>query len=120
MARYIDADKLKLSLLTLQNTLKACDLINGVRWVQALIDALDVTPTADVAEVKHGKWDCIEDFYGDYYRCSVCNGEFILEEGSPEQNDYNYCPACGAKMDRDENAHKYTKTDKVVDPSQNR
>ena len=53
MARYIDADKLKLSLLTLQNTLKACDFINGVGWVQVLIDAVDVTPTASVVEVKH-------------------------------------------------------------------
>ena len=58
---------------------------------------------ADVVEVKHGEWSY--EYSGDKlggtdatydYRCSVCD-EFALEES-------NYCPNCGAKMDRKEKA----------------
>ena len=58
------------------------------------------TPTADMQEVRHGRW--IEsDFcglYGIYYRCSVCDlkDEVPTNEGEPL---YYYCPWCGAKMD---------------------
>jgi rubrerythrin len=49
-------------------------------------------PTADVVEVRHGKW-----YKGDMptyggYKCSVCELNTV---------EYNkpYCPNCGAKMD---------------------
>ena len=88
MSRPIDADELKLSLLTLQNVLKVCGFINGVGWVQVLIDAVDVTQTADVAEVKHGEW--LEN--GANYKCSICgNTESYYSD--------SYCRVCGAKMD---------------------
>ena len=64
-----------------------------------------MTPTADVEEVRHGKWletqeplgwcdvDCIE--------CSVCHESWIIDEDS-SIDDYecmwHYCPNCGAKM----------------------
>lgn len=46
-------------------------------------------PTADVQEVRHGRWkkskeNCCE------YRCSVCEYELCRKT--------NYCPNCGAKM----------------------
>ena len=38
-------------------------------------------------------------FDGDIaYRCSNCNELFWLEEGTPKDNEYNYCPNCGADM----------------------
>ena len=55
MARYIDADQLKLSLLTLQNTLKDGGFINGVGWVQVLIEAVDVARTVDITNMKQGE-----------------------------------------------------------------
>ena len=51
-------------------------------------------------ELKHAEWVEDEDMYGDpIYRCSACSEHFILEEGTPTDNCYFYCPNCGAKMD---------------------
>ena len=54
-------------------------------------------PTADVEEVKHGKW--IAHYNGSFkpiYRCSVCNERLI---GYSDPNKVPYCH-CGAKMDK--------------------
>lgn len=62
-------------------------------------------------ELPHAEWVEDEDMYGDpIYRCSNCSEHFVLEEGTPTDNCYSYCPNCGAKMDeqalkeREENA----------------
>ena len=44
---------------------------------------------------KEGEWI---DLFGHDYKCSVC-GEWYRMDGTPEQEDMNYCPNCGAKMD---------------------
>lgn len=63
---------------------------------------IGLVPTADVVEVKHGRWidDRLCTTLGGTYevqRCSVC-GEHYEEVGY----DWNYCPNCGAKMDERE------------------
>lgn len=58
--------------------------------------------SADVQPVKHGYWEEISDYggWGDtHYRCSVCGEEWYLEDGKPKDNNMNFCPRCGAKMD---------------------
>lgn len=51
-------------------------------------------------ELPHAEWVEDEDMYGDpIYHCSNCNEHFVLEEGTPTDNCYSYCPNCGAKMD---------------------
>lgn len=51
-------------------------------------------------ELSHAEWVEDEDMYGDpIYHCSNCNEHFVLEEGTPTDNCYFYCPSCGAKMD---------------------
>ena len=53
-------------------------------------------PTADVLEVRHGKWDIVE--YGSGWvdgKCSVCGYTDCFDESG----FYIYCPECGAKMD---------------------
>lgn len=62
-------------------------------------DITDRLPTANVQEVRHGKWEqCFEDYRkqieGD--KCSVCN----FEHYGTSIRHYYYCPNCGAKMDR--------------------
>lgn len=54
---------------------------------------------SQVAELKYAEWIEDEDMYGDpIYRCSACNERFVLEEGTPTDNGYSYCPNCGAVM----------------------
>lgn len=51
-------------------------------------------------ELPHAEWVEDEDMYGEpIYRCSNCHERFVLEEGTPADNNYSYCPNCGAKMD---------------------
>lgn len=58
------------------------------------IEALNVHP------VRHGHWETIEGWDGDeLYRCSECGDEFVLIEGTPKDNNYWFCPHCGARMD---------------------
>lgn len=62
-------------------------------FASAVINA----PTADVQEVRHGKW--IKEYlsYGAIrYRCSVCNGMF--SQNMIEFSHKNFCSNCGAKM----------------------
>lgn len=62
-------------------------------WVR-LINA---APTADVAEVRHGRWveECVVDFnkaFCSIFFCSNCGKKYRIPK-------MNYCPSCGAKMD---------------------
>lgn len=58
---------------------------------------------ADYAEVKHGEWIEKEEVYGDvYYTCSNCNNDWTTIDGTPQDNFMNYCPHCGAKMEKGE------------------
>lgn len=51
-------------------------------------------------ELSHAEWVEDEDICNYLiYRCSNCNERFVLEEGTPLDNCYFYCPNCGAKMD---------------------
>ena len=82
-----------------------CDSYHGIRcracWVDDTLDYIDSEPAADVAPVRHGRWEhtdlavhwtakdkCSECGYHSIYRCDLSN--FI------------YCPNCGAKMDLEE------------------
>lgn len=66
------------------------------------IDVIKDIPAADVQPVEHGCWEEVTDYggWGDtHYRCSVCGEEWYLEDGKPKDNNMNFCPRCGAKMD---------------------
>ena len=70
------------------------------------IDALKSTPTADVQEVKHGKWEQQTEPLGwedvDCAVCSVCGESYILNEDMniDDWKEWSrYCPNCGARMD---------------------
>ena len=63
-----------------------------------ILSAIDEIEAADVAEVRHGKWEVVFDgnakLYENMFECSVCKTTHI---GHP--NVGRYCPNCGAKMD---------------------
>ena len=55
-----------------------------------------INTAADVAPVRHGRWVEQEKYtFGVMYGCSICDN-LILDNG----HSWNYCPNCGAKMDK--------------------
>lgn len=95
MARYIDIDETVKTFEKLhgeESTLLNC---YNEDWIVSFLDA---QPTADVQEVRHGKWiNESSNMYGPISgQCSVCE----LFSGTWLRNaPYKYCPHCGAKMD---------------------
>lgn len=66
----------------------------GVSEYQTQLSLLpSVNPT------KTGHWIEKDGFDGDtYYDCSECGESWTTIEGTPWDNEFNYCPNCGAKM----------------------
>ena len=72
----------------------------------SVLDDISAVKAADVQPVKHGYWEEVTDYggWGDtHYRCSVCGEEWYLEDGKPKDNNMNFCPRCGARMDGEQN-----------------
>lgn len=89
MARYIDADKLTDKLEELQFN---APVMTPVMKIFNVIELVEDQPTADVAEVKHGRWITRKSIHNEeFYVCSIC--------GTANDDIWRYCPNCGAKMD---------------------
>ena len=59
----------------------------------SFLDELENIPAADVAEVRHGRWiDGV---------CSECGFDAMYYKGIPAQVYTDYCPSCGARMDKE-------------------
>ena len=54
-----------------------------------------------IGSPEHGEWILNPgDLYNDAtWVCSVCGHEWVLIDGTPQENDMHYCPKCGARMD---------------------
>lgn len=63
-------------------------------------DITDRLPTADVQEVRHGKWRYEDSDIGwTDYKCSTCGN--IISTVAQDEDLYSYCPYCGAKMNKE-------------------
>lgn len=108
MTRYINADKI---LSHLNDEIKACGdcyvysqpvvygTYLGLTYARSVVETAE---TADVQEVRHGRWIDLHDenvLYEQTYKCSACGEWFVIEAGTPKENGYKYCPNCGARMD---------------------
>ena len=74
-------------------------LIRALGYCQCANDVIARIPAADVAEVRHGRWERVSTASGiiSRVRCSVCAGTQPLTfENMP------YCPTCGARMDEED------------------
>ena len=95
MKKYIDADRLKQTISA--NVYPVQDAFNsrdyGMFWTGGIEKAIDEQPTADVLEVKHGRWEDVEHAPNGllYATCSVCGKRQTVEA-------VNYCGNCGADM----------------------
>jgi rubrerythrin len=76
--------------------------------VEMIEDCIDNQPTADVAEVKHGKWiDRYSEKYDNHlFECSECRKKALYDAKGDELGHVKItqvlspvCPWCGAKMD---------------------
>ena len=57
------------------------------------IDLLDSFPAADVALVRHERWEK----HGSKWQCTGCKVLMSID-GTPQENLLYYCPNCGAYM----------------------
>lgn len=55
---------------------------------------------AELAPVKHGRWEEQDYNWSEAWKCSACGEEWCFEHDPTEPTArVNYCPNCGAKMD---------------------
>ncbi len=106
MSRYIDADA---TLNTIKKYLYETALNNVITDRKFAEDCeeiaknrlaiwVDDVPTADVREVVYGEWKLNNLFGFKIYDCSNC--------GIHMETRWNYCPHCGAKMERGEDENR--------------
>ena len=87
-----------------------CNSYHGVRcracWVDDTFGYIESEPAAEVAPVRHARWDDSGRYTfpggGTAVRCTECGCALTVSEY--HLNNWNYCPVCGAKMDGDKDA----------------
>lgn len=103
MPRYIDAEKIEYKTIMFP-------VLDGMlvraKVIENMVERNDIDkiPTADVQEVRYGKW--IEDHGWYSHHCSNCNRstrDYVKEDGDLYDRVFNFCPNCGARMDGDNN-----------------
>ena len=97
MARYIDIESAGIGKANREQFLVP-EFADG--W-NAVLEILEKEPTADVVEVKHGEWK-VKEFKSTnrkFITCSVCNLVIDSLYHKIDENEFDYCPYCGAKMD---------------------
>ena len=96
MPRYIDAETIKSRIGEL--CINNYELFSETIY-ERIIGVIEAVPTADVQEVKHGRWR--EKPTIAY--CSNCKVHLTKSFLISLRQTYKYCPNCGAKMDGDKN-----------------
>lgn len=73
-------------------------------WNKQVLDALDVAIeilAADVAPVRHGKWELYNVIF-DILKCTSCGSTINCNDyGEYYMHHLKYCPYCGAKMEEE-------------------
>ena len=64
-------------------------------WLSNEFEIVEAEQEADVAPVRHGRWEEADD--GDGIVCSLCGTDFCTLIYDTEY--FNYCPNCGCRMD---------------------
>lgn len=108
MADLIDRDKLIKAIVNTECTIETYNYVisgteayhNGLAQRQLeILDIVSEQPTAKAE--RHAHWEQ-PSYFGEengVFQCSNCKEEFVLISGSPKENEYNYCPNCGCRMD---------------------
>lgn len=64
-----------------------------------VLSCIDRVPAADVEPVRHGKW--IRQKGKPEAVCSECSREVVYKSVENHWQFENYCPNCGARMDKE-------------------
>lgn len=106
MKKYINADRLSRQIsdtrLNLPHDSK--DFFTRDFMLLNFQQTIDLEPAADVVEVVHGKWERSGKKYSYYqYKCSDCGcDDYTQTDRNGKCKLMNYCPNCGAKMDKED------------------
>ena len=100
MKEYIERERLKEAFNADLQTLQSLD----EHTMNLILIEIDEAPAADVAEVRHGRWEKHPQSNEDdpVYTCSLCK----LNVSGFEKRWIKYCPNCGALMDGKEDEHE--------------
>lgn len=105
MKEYIDREAVLKEIYVAQESLETNNdkmwninkrYFKGLAWANRII--LD-TPSADVTEVRHGKWFLLDECANAGVYCSVCHKKVYKEHYANVKLKSKFCPNCGAKMD---------------------
>lgn len=98
-------EKHKPKYIEVEGIMRACYdsfLKTGNKAYSEIIALAEAVPAADVQEVKHGRWEKDTDT-AFFWKCSECGAylfwrkeEYLLRD----TDEPNYCPNCGASMDK--------------------
>ena len=69
---------------------EALIVLEEMEDIESGFAAMYEIPTADVAEVRHGRWLCVDTDTEQFFLCNRCKKKEYWES--------DYCPSCGAKM----------------------
>lgn len=73
------------------------DFHKSMADLTSLRELLEDTPNADVVEVRHSYWQCSNVRMSSRdITCRYCHRTETINNGN---EDFEYCPHCGAKMD---------------------
>ena len=95
MNRYIDRDALVQDMKERLNNINGRNYADYQFGYELAIRRIENASTADVQEVKHGKW-LMYKFGLEVVTCSNCGA--VYEGG----DSFRFCPKCGARMDLEE------------------
>ena len=103
MAEYKDVELLRKQIAEFKMLVESSensDYLKGyITGIDAVMEAIDELPAADVQEVRHGYWKKEKNDVLTHWHCTVCEKCYYLDK----PKDAFYCPHCGARMDGDTN-----------------
>ena len=66
-------------------------------------DLIDLLADDKIAVVKHGRWLSLQGWFNKgVVKCSECGNTLDMDGVNAGRGDANFCPNCGAKMDKGE------------------
>ena len=102
MSEYIDKTEMLIRLKCLEpkkDDFRDDDCFQAAESQHDMIcEYLKPMQPANVAPVELAHWIQANDIDETAWRCSKCDLTWILNEGTPWQNEMRYCPKCGAYM----------------------